>query len=348
MNIAVISLTERGRKLSADIRAHLNGEHNITRYCLIEHSDESSISFSGLRGIIRKLFDKYDALVFVCAVGIAVRVCASCIVSKLSDPAVIAVDDSGRFAVSVLSGHIGGANVLARQIAGKIGAVPVITTATDSRGLFSPDMFAKANGLVICSMDAAKAVAAAVVDGKPVGFKCAYPHSALPDELTECDGGSIGICVSGDPSEKPFGVTLNLMPANIAVGIGCKKGTSCDDITTHITRVFSDNGLDIRRLSAAATADLKAEEPGLLEFCERFSIPLRTYSAEELMSAPGTFAHSDFVEKTTGADNVCERAAVCAGGTLTLRKTAGKGVTAAAAELPVYIDFERNDDSCCM
>ena len=340
MKTAVISLTERGRALSAKI----GGD----RYCYEKHCDPEAEPFADIRELTAGLFGQYDALVFVCAAGIAVRAIAPLIVSKLTDPAVIAADDCGRFVIPLLSGHIGGANGLARQIAAGIGAVPIITTATDSRGLFSPDMFAKANGLVICSMEAAKAVAAAVVDGRTVGFSCAYPHSPLPDELTEADSGSIGIRVSGDPGEKPFDVTLNLMPANIAVGIGCKRGTSSSDITTHIMRVFSDNGVDIRRLAAAATADIKADEPGLLEFCERFSLPLKTFSAEELMSAPGEFAHSDFVEKVTGADNVCERAAVCAGGTLTVRKTAGNGVTAAVSELPVFIELERNEDSCFM
>ena len=339
MKTAVISFTENGRLLSVRIAEALRAK----RFCFHKHSDENAESFTELSALIPDIFGKYNALIFVSSVGIAVRAAAPHIRSKLTDPAVVTVDDGGKFAVSVLSGHLGGANALTRCLADTLGAVPVITTSTDVHEKFSPDMFAKQNGLVICDIRAAKAAAAAVLNGDTVGVKCAYPHSGIPSELTECDCGDFGICISDSTDEKPFGTTLSLLPKNIIVGAGCKKGTPCDTIITHIMRIFSDNRLDIRRLAAVATIDIKSDEPGLNELCERFSLPLKTYTADELMNAEGDFAHSDFVEHTTGADNVCERAAVCAGGKIIVPKTAGNGVTAAVAELPVYIDFERND-----
>ena len=342
MNIAIISLTESGRVISGKLASVIG---NAVRFCFHSHSDDNAVKFTELTVLTAEIFGKYDALIFVCSVGIAVRAAAPHIVSKTTDPAVVAVDDCGRFAVSVLSGHLGGANELTLEIAEIIGAVPVITTATDSHGLFSPDMFAKRNGFVISDMNAAKAVAAAVVNGESVGFYCGYPHTEISPELTECDSGKIGICVSGSAEDKPFDITLNLLPKNLVAGIGCKKGTPADIITESVIRVFTDNGLDIRRLSAAATIDIKSEEQGILAFCERYSLPLKTYTADELMSVTGYFTHSDFVEKTTGADNVCERAAVCAGGRLIVRKTAENGVTAAVAELPVNINFTSSDTS---
>ncbi len=341
MNTAIVSFSENGRKLSAVIADGLTG---ASRFCFHTHSDENAVRFTDLSALMSDIFGRYSALVFISSVGIAVRAAAPHIVSKTADPAVVAVDDSGKFAVSVLSGHIGGANRLARKIAGITGAVPVITTATDSHGLFSPDIFAKDNGLIICEMSAAKAVAAAVVNGERIGFRCAYPHSALPDELTKNGKCSVGICISDRADETPFDTTLHLLPRNITVGIGCKKGTSADVITAHIMSVFSENGIDIRRLTAAATIDIKSGEPGLTEFCERFGLTLKAFTAQELMRAEGEFSHSDFVERTTGADNVCERAAVCAGGSIIVGKTAANGVTAAVSELPVFIDFERNGD----
>ena len=240
-----------------------------------------------------------------------------------------------------MSGHIGGANEAAKKAAKIIGATTVITTSTDTHGLFSPDVFAKKNGLLIADMKAARSVAAAILDGQETGISCAYPHSEIPDELTECDSGNIGIRISANEADKPFGTTLNLIPRNIVVGIGCKRGTSCDRIITHITDVFAANGIDIRRMSAAATIDIKADEAGIREFCERFGIPMKTFTAKELMSLQGEVSHSDFVEETTGADNVCERAAVCAGGKIIVPKTAHKGITAAIAELPINIDFKK-------
>ena len=338
MNAAIISFTEDGRRISERLAAGMPG---CTRFCFYKHSDENAESFSELSVLIADIFGGYNALVFISSVGIAVRAVAPHIRSKVTDPAVVAIDDCGKFAVSVLSGHLGGANGLAERIAGMVGAVPVITTSTDTHGLFSPDVFAKKNGLVITDMSAAKAVGSALVNGEKVGVNCSYPNSEIPDELTECDCGKIGIRISGNANETPFETTLNLLPKNLIAGIGCKKGISCDAITKHIMSVFSQNGLDIRRLSAVATIDIKAEEAGLKTFCEHLGLPLKTYTADELMRMVGDFSHSDFVEKTTGADNVCERAAVCAGGKLIVPKTAGNGVTAAVAELPVYIDFEK-------
>ncbi|MBQ3842175.1 MAG: cobalt-precorrin 5A hydrolase [Ruminiclostridium sp.] len=338
MTAAIISFTEDGRVVSEKIASEIGC---AVRFCFHKHSDENAEKFTDLPSLTAEIFDRYDAFVFVSSVGIAVRAVAPHIRSKTTDPAVVAVDDSGKFAVSVLSGHLGGANALAKEIAEIVGAVPVITTATDTHGLFSPDVFAKANGLAICDMKAAKAVAAALLNGEKVGLRCKYPHSGVPAGITECDSGNIGICVSENADEKPFDTTLNLLPKNLVAGIGCKKETSSDSITEHILCVFSDNNLDIRRLSAVATIDIKSEEPGLIGFCRRFELPLKTFTADELMSAQGSFTHSDFVEKTTGADNVCERAAVCAGGSVIVPKTAQNGVTAAVAELPVYIDFEK-------
>ena len=338
MSVAIISFTEDGRRISERIAA---GMPDCTRFSFHKHSDENAEAFDDLSSLTAEIFSKFDALVFVSSVGIAVRAVAPHLVSKTTDPAVVAVDDCGKFAVSVLSGHIGGANEFAERIAGMIRAVPVITTATDSHGLFSPDVFAKKNGLVITDMGAAKAVAAALVNSEKVGFKCSYPHSEMPDELTDSGSGKNGICISENANDKPFDTTLNLLPRNLIVGIGCKKMTPFTTIKSHITSVFSENELDIRRLACVATIDIKAEETGLIGFCEKFGLPLKTYTADELMSAQGDFTHSDFVEKTTGADNVCERAAVCAGGKLIIRKSAENGITAAVAELPVYIDFEK-------
>lgn len=138
MRAAVISFTEKGRLLSQSITDFLNETHYAERFCFHSHTDENSQSFDDIYALSAKLFNTCDALVFVCASGIAVRAIAPHIKSKASDPAVIVIDDCGKFVIPLLSGHIGGANRLAQLIAENIGAVPVITTATDVGGRFSP------------------------------------------------------------------------------------------------------------------------------------------------------------------------------------------------------------------
>lgn len=341
MRAAVISFTEKGRILSWKITGFLNEAHTAERFCFHTHTDEKSQSFDDVYALAAKLFNTCDALIFVCASGIAVRSIAPHIRSKASDPAVIVIDDCGKFVIPLLSGHIGGANRLAQLIAENIGAVPVITTATDIGGRFSPDSFAKANGLVITDLDASKKIASAVLDGEKIGLLSEYPCENIPPEISLYKACKIGIYIGTDDEKKPFETTLFLPPKNIVVGIGCKRGTSCEMIEAHVKACFEAAKISEERLCAAATIDIKFDEKGLLEFCQKRKIRLLTYSAEELMSVNGSFESSDFVLKTTGTDNVCERSVVRSGADPILPKTAKNGVTAALGELTVSIDFER-------
>ena len=340
MKAAIISLTENGRKLSAEI-AENAGFLNSERCCFHSHSDGKSKSFESLSGLVSGIFNEYNALVFVCACGIAVRAIAPHLRSKTSDPAVIVIDDCGRFVIPVLSGHIGGANELARRLAELLGAQAVITTATDTGGHFSPDSFAAANGLIITDMSAAKAIAAAVLYGEKVGFASEYAYINMPEELAAGTDCRTGIYV-GCEDKNPFPVTLKLVPRNVVVGIGCKRGTACEAIENAVISALETPGIALERVCSAATIDLKADEAGLLEFCEKHGLKLTAYSAQELMGTAGEFTKSDFVKSVTGVDNVCERSAVrCSGGRLILGKTAADGVTVAAAEIPLTLDFER-------
>ena len=339
--IAVISLTERGRMLSARIKKQIQS-FEIRRFCFAKHTDEHAEVFNDLTVLTAQLFPVYDALIFVCACGIAVRMTAPHLRSKQTDPAVIAIDERGQYVIPLLSGHFGGANALAQMIADAVGAVPVITTATDIGGQFSPDSFAAANGLIITNLHAAKEIAAAVLNGEMIGLQCAYPFRNLPMELCERDDTRCGIVIAEAADTAPYPVTLHLIPKNIVLGIGCRKGVSAEQIAETVRTVLAENNIMPERICKAASIDLKAHEVGLLQFCEAYGIELQTFSADELMQVSGDFTHSDFAKHITGADNICERSSVlCSGGTLVIRKTARNGVTAAAAEIPVEIDFEK-------
>lgn len=340
MKAAIISLTENGRRLSgliAEIADFLCSE----RFCFKGHGDSSAHSFDSLAGLAADVFGRFDALIFVCACGIAVRAVAPHLRSKMTDPAVVVIDDCGRFVIPVLSGHIGGANALAEQLAELIGAQAAVTTATDTGRHFSPDSFAAANGLIITDMDAAKAVAAAVLDGEKTGLVSDYEYVDLPRDVSAGTDCRTGLYV-GSGDIKPFPVTLRLVPRNVVLGIGCRRGTDCGAIESAVVNALKAADIAAERVYAVATIDLKADEAGLLALCEKHGWELCTYTAEELRDVDGDFSTSDFVKSVTGVDNVCERSAVlCSGGKLVLRKTAADGVTVAAAEMPVILDFGR-------
>ena len=282
------------------------------------------------RDFYGRLFAAQDALVFVGSVGIAVREIAPHVRSKATDPAVICMDELGHFVIPILSGHIGGANALAASLADALGAVPVITTATDINRRFSVDTWATRHGCAISSLKTAKQVSAAVLEGEvPICSDFPLPP-ALPAGLIPGQSGKVGIFL-GYHSAAPFEATLRLTPRVLHLGIGCRRGAAKEQIEQAVASVLEHYNLDASAVACAASIDLKAEEKGLLEFCAEKHIPITFYSAAALLAVPGQFSRSEFVASVTGVDCVCERAAMMEAQQLIVKKYARDGVTVAVA-----------------
>jgi len=284
-------------------------------------------------------FAAADALIFVGAAGIAVRMIAPHLRHKSEDCAVLVIDERGRFVIPILSGHIGGANALAAELADALGATAVITTATDVNGRFSVDAWAARQGYAISDMELAKRVSAAILEGD-VAFQSDFPvkNDILPAGLAPGGSGALGVAVTVE-IKSPFARTLRLIPRAVRLGVGCRRGADSAAIRALAEEALSAYGIDKRAVKEVATIDLKKDEPGLLSFCRVEGWPLRFYSAEELRAAEGEFTASAFVESVTGVDNVCERAALREGGRLLIPKQAKNGVTVAAAIETVELSF---------
>ena len=289
-------------------------------------------------------FRQAEALLFAGAAAIAVRAVAPHLGSKLSDPAVLAVDEGGQFVIPLLSGHIGGANRLAEQLAAAIGATPVITTATDRRGLFAVDSWAVEQRLAIVHPAAIKRVSARLLAGQPVRAGGDFPVLGTPPRgvvWTEEDAGA-DILLSIE--DRPDTGQLQLVPPAVVLGIGCRRGIDGLAIERAVSRALAQHRLRPEAVSAVCSIDCKREEAGLLAFCRRWNLPFQTYTAGELAGVAGDFSRSDFVRASVGVDNVCERAAVLgSGGRLLFRKTAMDGVTVAAARKPLTIRWEEGE-----
>ena len=284
------------------------------------------------------IFERVDAMVFVGSVGIAVRQIAPHVRDKATDPAVLSIDELGKFVIPILSGHIGGANDLALELANAMGAIPVITTATDINKRFSVDTWAARNGYGIASLSRAKAVSAAILE-QDVLLKSDYLIvNNLPNGVILADSGDVGIRISVYRDE-PFAKTLRLIPRSLHLGIGCRKGTDYYAIRDAVDLVLKEHSIDPRAVKCVASIDLKAEEPGLIQYCAEQKFPITFYSADELKAVPGAFTHSSFVQSITGVDNVCERAALMGAETLIVKKTAVNGVTVALAEEHWEVQF---------
>lgn len=272
-------------------------------------------------------FANSEALVFIGAAGIAVRAIAPFVRDKLKDPPVIVMDENGEYVIPVLSGHVGGANSLAAEIAGLTGAHPVITTATDVSSAFSVDLFAKENGLRISNREGIARVSSSALEGKPVTICIKdYPPAEAVDVLITDDVQAKGL----EDSAK-----IVLCPKRYAIGMGCRRGKSYEELRAFAEEVLRANDIDVDEAGCIATIDVKKDEEGLKRLSQAWRMPMITFEAGLLSKAEGEFGHSDTVLEKVGVDNVCERAAVLAAGAesrIIIKKTARDGMTIAVAE----------------
>lgn len=287
-----------------------------------------------------------DLVVFVGAAGIAVRAVAPYLAGKAFDPAVVVIDEAGRFVIPILSGHLGGANALAGRLADGLGATAVVTTATDGRAAFAVDSWAAAHGCAVLDPENIRFVSGALLRGEHIGLRSDFPvDGRLPAQVTQDGAPDSGFYIGFDTKAAPFAHTLHLVPRVVHLGIGCRRGTDARTVEQVAQAALDAAGVPWQAVKGVASIDIKQNEPGLLHFCQNHGLPLTAFSAEALQATEGDFTPSDFVARTVGVDNVCERAAVCAagGGALLCRKTARDGVTAALAAEAFRARFDEQD-----
>ena len=271
MRINVIAFSSNGCATALRLGEVLRDE-NIRLFCKTSSETHGLEPVSGKVGDwVGASFEECDAIVFIGATGIAVRYIAPFIRGKDVDPAVVCMDELGRWAIALLSGHIGGCNELAVRIADGMGAEAIVTTATDLNGRFSVDTFAARNDLRISSLKIAKDVSARVLDGRFVGFRTEIPiEGDVPDGITIADEGEFGVCVSRDPSFRPFGTTLSLTPMDIVLGVGCKRGTDPERMHDFISETLEGLAVAPERVGVVASIDLKKDEDGKIIYSDDF------------------------------------------------------------------------------
>lgn len=310
----------------------------------------------GARAAVGRLFGQSEGLVLFLAVGAAVRLIAPYLDDKASDPAVVCVDEGGRFVVSLLSGHVGGANALACTVAEALGAQPVVTTASERLGLPAVDMIGRRFGWSIEGRDGAPppltATAAAVVNGHTVGiFQDAgendWWEGLLPVTMTRyatlealCAAAPAAALIITDRALDPWRDRLPdhsvvYRPRVLVLGMGCRRGVPADEIAAHARATLAMAGLCERSVCLLTSADLKAQEPGLHAYAAQLGVPFRTYPTEALRAAPTT-SPSATVEQLAGTPAVSEPAALLGAGpgsTLVAPKKAAARVTCAVARV---------------
>ena len=332
-NWAIFALTSNAVGLGKRVKLQFP---NAELYTSAKWADEDCICFSpDFKTSVSQSFQEKTGLIFIMATGIVVRTIAPFIINKTSDPAVVVLDEKGEYVISLLSGHIGGANEMAKLIAEKIGAIPIITTSSDLNDVLAVDLFAMKNHLIIADMTQAKVVTALLVEKKMVALINQTRLTVEHDYAKDPESAEAFIVVSNRKVfdlEKEF---VQLIPQNIVLGVGCRRGVAADLIIGFITRTLNDLAIDWRSIKCLATIDLKQDEIGIIEAAKHFNCPMQIIDRSAVLEVEHQFVPSGFVKSNVGVSSVCEPAAYLAGdqkGEFLLRKTAFQGITLAVFE----------------
>lgn len=361
-SIAVWAITPNGLTLGQDICQKVFGTSLFVSKALAmppKPSPEAILNLERLKAtplnrecrttVFKKLseelaeqFTRFSAHIFIFSTGIAVRMLAPLIQSKTTDPAVIVLDDRGIHAISLLSGHLGGANRLAQEIAALTNSRPVITTATDINELPSIDMLAQEKDLYIENPEAIKHVNMAFLNAETLDVYDPgnYIHPLIPKNFIQNPAkskpGTKIACTKIACTWKIMEVpreTLVLRPRILSVGIGCNRGTPLATLLEFFKEVFKGEGFSLNSVFTLATTQVKQDETGLLQLADRLGLPIKFYDKDQLNSVDTIETPSKMVEKHLGVKSVCEAAAILAAGRgqLIVAKKKTRDVTIAVA-----------------
>jgi cobalt-precorrin 5A hydrolase len=335
--IAVWAVTPGGAALAARLAAALPGAEVLAPERLAPQVP-AAVPFACLKTALGERFRAYRGHVCVMATGIVVRLLAGLLVHKAEDPAVVVVDERGAFAISLVSGHLGGANALARQVAALLGAQPVITTATDVNGVPAIDLVALELGLAVENPAAIKRVNMALLAGEPIavhdpaGILAGRVPGAVPDGA---DAARARVWVDDRTLAPPAGA-LVLRPRTLVAGIGCNRNTGIEELRVLLLGTLQAAGLERASLARLASIDLKADEPGLIDLADELGLAVDYFSRAEIRRVEADVpTPSDRVHHHIGVKSVCEAAAILAsrGGTLIVPKHSNRNATVAVARI---------------
>lgn len=337
-NRAIITITKGGYELGKVLKNMLL---DADLYANKKYVDKHDFSIKdGVGNLSAEIFNKYSELIYIMATGIVIRSIAPYIRDKTLDPAVVVMDEKGRNVISLLSGHLGGANDLTLHIAKLINSNPVITTASDTNNKISIDMLANRYNLALESMDKAKKITANILDGQSY---CIYDELELANHSEGID-----ICTGIDKATSYDNIIaftnkeelladndyIILRPKSLVVGLGCRRGKPWTELYEALVKALKLIGKNIFDIKHLATVDLKADEQGLIDLSNKLGVELRIIDRSQIKPIEDRFDVSEFVKKTIGVGAVAEPVAVLASehGKLILNKTKFDGITIAIVE----------------
>ena len=334
MKMAIISVSDKGKELALNLKEKLDSDSTIIK-CDLYHKN--------VKKYFPILFYEYDAIVAIMASGILIRSIAPLIKSKITDPAVLNIDDNGKFVISTLSGHLGGANELTGKISKLIGATPVITTSTDVNKKLGIDVLARDLYLSIENTKEILYFNKAILECREISLTVNpnknfnYLFEYLSNNTLEIN---VSIYYSSKMNSDEILATLDeheliLKEKKIVVGIGCRRGKPCKDIYEGFIKSLNDLNILPCRVNLLASAEIKKDEQGILELSEKLDIPVEFVELDKLkLFESNDVAKSEFVYSKFGIYGVCEPSALIMAGfnsKLVYKKTSYDGVTISVA-----------------
>ncbi len=341
MKIAIIVLTEQGKRTALRLIAQLPEPADF--YCH-EHSQPQApaFSFKHLRELMPLLWPRYSVLIFIMATGIVIRQISPYLESKAKDPAVLVLDDNGRFVIPLLSGHLGGANAWSRYLARSLEATPIITTATDGADLIAPDEYARRFNWKVWPLTNLPRINRLLLERGQLTICSDYTlednHPLKLDEnylfLAEDSRDQADLIISAFPEASED--KLYLIPPSLGVGVGCRRGKTAEAVLLAISKALELAGASDQAIKGLYSIELKADELGISQAAKVLKVPFITFSADSIqnINEQQNLAKSEFVKNKVGVNGVCEAASLLGTqmGVLILPKLKLEGVTVALSQ----------------
>lgn len=374
--IAILCITSNGRSLACKIKRSLN-DGDI--YFINNKRDENSLDDNEviskyleedveiytvkkrLKFFVEDIFDKYEYILFIMATGIVVRTIAPLVTSKFSDPAILVTDEKGSNIISLLSGHMGGANEMTLHISDLINSNPVITTATDINKKSSLDIIAKKlNGHIVNFRDNVLDVNAMLVNGDAVGLYIDGEYNIDTRGFTVLDNSkSLESSISSDEELKKINLNtivvisnkenlqidkyyedkyriIKVTPRDIVIGIGCRRDTESHLLQDSLEGFLIKNNIDINSIKEIGSIEVKKDEKAIIDLSENLNVPFRVLSVEEISQVDYLFEKSEWVKKSVGVYSVAEPVAhLLSDGNVIIEKNKYKGITFSVGRLKI-------------
>ena len=343
--IAILSITNNGRELALRIKESMKSvDVFFIKKDTDYKNDEVTVVNQGLKEFIPQVFDKYDYLVFIMATGIVVRTIVPLIISKFSDPAILVMDEKGNNIISLLSGHMGGANEMTLYMSDLLNSHPVITTATDVNKKSSLDMIAKKlNGHIDDFRDNVLKINSMLVNNEEVhlyidgSYKINHQGFTLYDEKTDLDKVRNLVVVT---NKKDINKILNqnienlnekiikVTPKDIVIGVGCKKNTDSKHMKNSLIKFLAEYNIDINAVKEIGSIEIKKDEKAIIDLAKFLDVKFKTFSVEEISKVDYLYEKSDWVKKNVGVYSVSDPVAhLLSEGRVIINKQKYDGIT---------------------